>query len=620
MRNTNGTAFRAAGVASTTSLGSVRTGGPVARSAAVIRNTGAALLCLTLCLTAFEAAAADDVADLKRAIEQLQEQNREMAKRITALEAEKAARQRQARSEPTSEKAPPRPQPKPAELAPPPAVADVEQPPKVAEIAPAPKTAEPPPPATPDSAAGGPAKPEEGKTVEQRVKDLETTQSAQEGAVRSIIQSTLSTVGSRINEFVSLGGSIEVTAGRESDFSGALKDSISLSTAEVDLDIKAADWVTGYLSITYDSGTNVLFPTTPTFNTGVDRLTLDKGYVAIGDVQRFPLFAKAGLDYLTFGTSTGVHRTDVLSIVNPLTVEAFEMRKPGISIGFALPTPTPLPPAPGIVVPTVRPLALNPLISAVAGDLGYQPPPVKPKPPTPVIFLPEPPPFSGILTVYDPSATDVPNRRLTTAINARLSYRAHGTCGRPYSELGSSFFCPWAIDFDSDYDSSVFDSRFLQSEYQPFLSQIGTIPGIAESVKMSLGRFLVVGEWDAAIKTARFVDGSGRPVQIKPSAWQVALGYQFDWNPWVETIGAQGDFVAFGFSGTTGLAGVTGTGTPSTRVGTLPQYRMSLTYGEWLLESTKLAIEYSHNWDYPVSQGGTGKQADGFFISLTYNF
>ena len=58
------------------------------------------------------------------------------------------------------------------------------------------------------------------------------------------------------------------------------------------------------------SSTNTLFPTTTAFNApNVDRFTLDKGYVTIGDVQQFPLYSRVGLDYLPFGLSTGVRRT-----------------------------------------------------------------------------------------------------------------------------------------------------------------------------------------------------------------------------------------------------------------------------------------------------------------------
>ncbi len=277
-----------------------------------IRSTGAVLLCLGLCLSSWEAAAEDDVTELKRAIELVQAQNREMARRLAALEAERAERKQMGRLEP----APKRTRSELAQKAP--------------------RTE---PPRTSDNAADQRAKTEGGETLEERVKQLELAKPAQEEAVRSIIRSTFSTMGSRINEFVSLGGSLEVTAERSSDFSGKYKDAVTLSTAELDLEIRANEWMVGDLTLAFDSGTSALFPTTPAFNTGVDRVTLDKAYVTIGDTQKFPLFTKAGLDYLPFGISTGVPRADTLSIVNPLTTEAFEIRKVGIGIGFGLPTP-----------------------------------------------------------------------------------------------------------------------------------------------------------------------------------------------------------------------------------------------------------------------------------------
>jgi hypothetical protein len=600
-----------------------------------IRSTGAVLLCLGLCLPSWEAAAEDDMTELKRAIELLQAQNREMARRLAALEAERAERKQAGRLEPASKKTrselaqktprtePPRTSDNAASQ---PAKTEgsetLEERVKELELAKSAQQAPQIEPArTSDKAADQPAKTEGGEALEERVKQLELAKPAQEEAVRSIIRSTFSTMGSRINEFVSLGGSLEVTAERSSDFTGKYKDSVTLSTAELDLEIRANEWMVGNLTLAFDSGTSVLFPTTPAFNTGVDRVTLDKAYVTIGDIQKFPLFAKAGRDYLPFGISTGVHRADTLSIVNPLTTEAFEIRKVGVGIGFGLPTPLLAPPTPPITVPPVRPQVVGPLVGSLAKYLGYQPPAVRPKPPTPFTFPPEPPPLYGILNLYDANATDVPNRTLASSINGRLGYRAKGHCGLPYSDLTSSSVCPWSIDVNVDYDSSVFDSRFLQSEYLPFLGQIGTVPGMAGSAKASLGPFLLAGEWNGAIRAAKFVDGSGRPVSMTPGAWQGSLGYQFDWNPWVEAIGTQGNYVAIGYSHTYGLAGAVPLGgTPPTRIGSLPQGRLTVTAGEWVLENAKLALEYSRNWDYPASMGGTGKQADGFFVALTYNW
>ena len=167
----------------------------------------------------------------------------------------------------------------------------------------------------------------------------------------------------------------------------------------------------------------------------------------------------------------------------------------------------------------------------------------------------------------------------------------------------------------------MFESRFLHSSYLPFLSQIGTIPGMAASVKSSFGPFALVGEVNSALRSARFFDGVGTWRNITPMTWQVSLAYQFDWNPWITEIGAQGDFISLGYSGSKDMAGVAmlQNGVP-TRIGFVPQHRLFLTGGEWVMDGLKVAVEYSANWDYPVNSGGTGRLAHGAFGLLQLNF
>jgi hypothetical protein len=457
--------------------------------------------------------------------------------------------------------------------------------------------------------------------LERRIKALEREKPAEEEAIRSIIRGSLGGAGSKINEFVKLGGSLEVAVSQSSEFSGAHKGSIDLATAEVDLEIKANDWVAGNLTLAYEGATSIRFPTTPSFNTGTDRITADKAFVTIGDAQRFPLFARAGMQYLDFGSSTGVHRADVLSVANPLTVEAFEIRAPAVGIGFGLPTPPLKPAEPPITIPAVRPLVVTPAIGSLAGALGYRPPPSRPRPPPSYSPPPEIPDFYGIINVYDANGTDLPDRSLGSAVNGRLGYRTKGHCGRSYSELAPSNVCPWSLDISIDYDRSIFDSRFLQSEYQSFLHRFGTIGGLASTLKATFGPWSFVGEWNGATTAANFVDDAGTMRHIQPSAWQIALGHQFDWNPWVEAIGEQGDFISFGYSQTHDLAGVSqGTGTTVSRVGFAPKRRFMITAGEWVLENTKLTVEYSRDSDYDTGEGGTGRHANQFVSTITYNF
>ncbi len=104
---------------------------------------------------------------------------------------------------------------------------------------------------------------------------------------------------------------------------------------------------------------------------------------------------------------------------------------------------------------------------------------------------------------------------------------------------------------------------------------------------------------------------------MTPSAWQVSLGYQFDWNPWVEAIGAQGNYIAVSYSESHDLAGVTRSGE---RVGFVPWKRFSLSVGEWVMDGLRLAVEYSRDADYSPSRGGTGSSAYGVSSAVTYTW
>lgn len=553
------------------------------------RRSAAVLLCAGLLFqpVLVHGAESDDVAALKRAVEELKAQNRDLANRLANLEGEKPIR-----------KAPAARTEHPAGVAqrPPEAVAkserDMSQPPVKVNI----------------------------PNLEQRVTELEIAKTAQEDSVRSIIQNSFAKTGSKINEFVTFGGSIEVTGGRGSDFTGKKTDAVQLSTAELDFEIKLNDWVVGNLIVQDNPATNVVFPTGTAFST-VEGFVVDRATITIGDVQRFPLFAKVGRDALAFGTSTGVHRADVLSLENPLTIEVFETRRDSIGIGFALPTPAAGPPPQSIIVPPVRPMVLNPAFSAFARGIGYQPLPTRAKAPTPTPFTPEPPPFYGSFNVYDANTVAGISRRFDSSYNGRLGYHTGGHCGVPYDELKGSLFCPWGLDVSVDYISSVFDSTFLESSYNNFMNQFGQIPGAAVDLKMNFGPALLIAEYNTALKTARFVDDAAHKIGMKPAAWQVALGYQFDWNPWVETIGTQGTFVAVGYSRSQDLAGAALTTTAGlTRVGFVPESRLTLTAAEWVLDGLKLSLEYTHNWDYSTGKGGSGREADGILFGISYTW
>ena len=535
-------------------------------------RVAALLLCLAASASSHSAdaraadAGAADIAEMRRAIAELTAQNRALANRLSTLEAQRSVG----------------------------------------------------PSATAASAAAVPVPAASAEELTRRVQELEFTRIAQDDATRAIIRDSLAKTGSKATESVSLGGAVEMLVGRSRDFSGSRKSTLQLNTAELDLDIQASPWATANFKIGFNDGSSQNFVNAAGFESGVDRFSVDRASITVGDLQRFPVYFKAGLMNLAFGSSTGTHRADVLSIESPLTTEAFELRRPAIGFGFGLPTPALRRADLPVVVPPARPQALAPLVAALARHLGHAPPPERPKPPTPVRLPAEPPPFYGSLMVYQGHNLGA-QRSFVRNTNARLGYRTGGHCGKRYSDLRSTDFCPWSVDFNIDHNSSVFESRFLEAEYRPFVDSFGPVRGLASTLKLTLGPVSVVGEWNGAIARAVFDDGMGRQVSIKPSAWQVALGYQFDWNPWVEAVGNQGTYVALGYSQSRDLAGVTRVlnNLPS-RVGNLPRTRWTLTAGEWVQEGLKVQVEYSRLTDYAIDQGGTGASGSAIQMTLTY--
>ncbi len=552
----------------------------------IARGICAVLLCLAPCFSA-SAADADDIAALKRAIAGLQEENRALAKRLSTLEAEKSERT---------------------------ALKDASAPPARVEN-------------------------REQERLAERVKELELAKTAQEDATRSIIRDSVSTLGSKINESVSFSGQIAATADRSTDIVTGERKTLLGSSVNLDFEVRVSEWVLGTAKVVSADGNDPPFLRATGQNIGVDRVTLELASITIGDAQKFPVLLSAGRMQLPFGISTGFHTVDVLSSRDPLTVEAFQMRDNAVGLNLAWPTPKLGPATPGVVVPPVRPMVLYPLISAVGRGLGYEPPATRVKPLTPATLSPDPPPYTAELLWYESGAAG--GRR--SAWGAALGYRTKGHCDRPYDELANSLVCPWSVDVDVNYNSSVFNSLFLRTGYEAFLDQIGQVPGAAASIKASLGPFALIGEWNGATQQARFVDcilsrcrkpgstwngatqlaqlvdGAGTMVGIRPSAWQVSLGWQLGWNPWVTEIGGQGSYVAVGYSQSRDLAGVKqlidGT---ATRVGFVPKRRLLLTFGEWVVEGLRAQLEVSREWDYSLIEGGSGKAGNGISTTLTY--
>ena len=520
-----------------------------------------------------QASDAETLADLQRAVAALRAENRALAERLRALEAQ---------------------QPAPRSTA-------------ATSTTPVPVDSQP-------RTEPGPADRLEAQRLARRVQELEGAQAAQEDAVRRIIRESVSTLGAKINEAASLGGTLGMSVGQRQDFAGQRQRSFGLSTADLELEIQANDWAVGRIKFEYIDSSQQGGSAGSAANPGGDRLTVDTAYLTLGDARRFPPVLSLGRMVLPFGSSTGHPVADVLSLGTPLTVEAFEMRQNAIALGLHFPTPRPGPPGPPVVAPPVRGQWIRPMLAATSQRLGYQAPTTAPPRLPAQVPNPEPPPWHAGVYVFDGLTGS-----LASNYGAVAGWRGKGHCGQRFEDLPRHGLCPWAVNLDIAYNSSVFNSRFLQAEYASVLGRIGRVAGMSASLKASLGPMALVGEWNGALRSAAFTDDLGRNVSLRPAAWQLSLGYQFDWNPWVQEIGAQGSYLVLGLSRSQGLAGITGLGNGQAgRVGALPRQRLFVTAGEWVQEGLRLALEYGREWDYPATEGGTGRAVNSWVTTLTY--
>jgi hypothetical protein len=469
---------------------------------------------------------------------------------------------------------------------------------------------------------------QELQRLNQRIDELEAAKRAHEDATRTIIRQSFAEKGSNINDYVVFGGTLETLTFWFEDFDDVAESDIVLDTAELDFEITVNNWTVGSLVVEYFDGTDFLFPTTEDDEIGVDRITVRQAIITIGDTTRYPMFSTFGRAVVPFGISTGDPVADVLTIVDPLTVEVFETHEDFILIGFEWPPtgqPPPLSPgaAPAPLPP--QPLLINPLVRRTARRMceycGLPPAaPVRPAAVPPMCVSP----LSGAIYFYNGNTVEGPDEEdHIEHMGGTLGWRTKGLTRRRG--------IPWSIDVDCDVNSSVFDSDFLQFEYRRFLDQIGFVPGMASHIKANYGPVALVAEWNGALTDAEFVDDTGALFEIRPRAWQIALAYQFDWNSAVEIIGAQGTYFTIGYSESDDLFGVTRLigGDPiavppvpatPTRVGFVPERRLSVGLGEWVLPGLRVAFEYSYALDYDEEDGGTGESAHGFFNQITYEW
>jgi hypothetical protein len=119
----------------------------------------------------------------------------------------------------------------------------------------------------------------------------------------------------KMNEFVSLSGSIEGDYTLSQGKDGAKTSAFILDTAELIMDVTLTEWAMGKIVIDYDGDDE-------------DRFYLDEANITLGKTENAPLFLTAGKIYVPFGDfSTNM-------IQDPLTQTLGEINPKGMIVGY----------------------------------------------------------------------------------------------------------------------------------------------------------------------------------------------------------------------------------------------------------------------------------------------
>lgn len=153
---------------------------------------------------------------------------------------------------------------------------------------------------------------------EQRGIERKSKKDSNESSLEEDLDGDKKKHGSKINEFIDFGGTIEVQAFYHDDFRRQHSD-IVLEGAEIEFEITLVDWARGYLCYEWEPD--------------IERLLVKEAYITLGGTDCYPWFVRAGRLFVPFTIGTGALVGDTLSVTDPLTIEIFETREDVVMAG-----------------------------------------------------------------------------------------------------------------------------------------------------------------------------------------------------------------------------------------------------------------------------------------------
>lgn len=158
-----------------------------------------------------------------------------------------------------------------------------------------------------------------------------------------------------------------------------------------------------------------------------------------------------------------------------------------------------------------------------------------------------------------------------------------------------------SLDIGLDWTNSLSDADLFEDYVASPIKDY--VSGYSVHGVYRTGPWSFMGEYLSASDNFLETELSWKGGGAEPEGWNLEVGYDF------VAFGGRDSNVAVGFQGTDEAVSLE-----------LPEDRFLVGLSTVLYENTSLALEYSHNEDYSVSDGGTGEDGDAVVLQVAVEF
>lgn len=132
---------------------------------------------------------------------------------------------------------------------------------------------------------------------------------------------------------IDLSGSVEGQGWYKRDYTSGGKTDIDLSRAELDVMGDINPWVTGFIIMSYDNAAPTAASETVTGSGGAratnSRLYVNRGFITVGNLDKFPMYGTVGQVYVPFGTYNNY------MVTTPLTQSIARTKERAAVLGYS---------------------------------------------------------------------------------------------------------------------------------------------------------------------------------------------------------------------------------------------------------------------------------------------